>query len=297
VILWMRAEEPEVVNWAGNPHKAVTLGPGEVLTPRSSFEAWRETVRGRARRWTLPEVDAAIRLRETLLEARGHRRVRELNSQLTEAIEEKDLLLQQKEMLLKEVNHRIQNSLQLVSSFLGLQSRAVGDPALHAAFDEARRRLQAVALVHRRLYRADQIETVDLGRYLEDLVADMNNSLGEEWAGQITVEAAPVLISTDRAVTLGLVVTELVINANKYAYGGGPGRIEVSLEEHRQSLRVIVADRGKGKHAPSEGFGTRMMNAMVRQLRGELTFGDNRPGLRAVLTAPIAAAAAPVDPA
>lgn len=295
VILWFRAEEVEVVNWAGNPHKAVTLGPGEALTPRASFEAWRETVRGRSRRWTLAEVDAALRLRMTLLEARSHRRLTELNTRLTEALGEKDGLIEQKELLLKEVNHRIQNSLQLVSSFLALQSRALGDPKLHEAFEEARRRLQAVALVHRRLYRADQIEAVDVGRYLEELIGDMNASMAREWAGQISVDAAPVLVPTDRAVTIGLVVTELVINANKYAYGGHPGPIEVSLEEHRAKLRIIVADHGKGKHAPGEGFGSRMMTAMVRQLTGGLTFGDNRPGLRAILTCPVSAPAPPAE--
>lgn len=293
VLLWFRAEEVEVVNWAGNPHKAMTLGPGEELTPRSSFEAWRQTVHGRSRRWTLAEVDAALRLRETLLDARSHRRLQELNVRLGDALSEKDGLLEQKEMLLKEVNHRIQNSLQLVSSFLGLQSRSMGDPKLHEAFEEARRRLQAVALVHRRLYRADQIEVVDMARYLEELVGDMNDSLGLEWAGMISVDASPVLVPTDRAVTLGLVVTELVINANKYAYGGKPGRIEVSLEEHRANLRVIVADQGKGKHHPTEGFGSRMMGAMVKQLRGELAFGDNKPGLRAILTCPVSATMQP----
>lgn len=294
VLLWFRAEEVEVVNWAGNPHKAVTLGAGEALTPRSSFEAWRQAVHGRSRRWTLAEVDAAVRLRDTLLEARGHRRLQELNTRLSEALNEKDGLLEQKEMLLKEVNHRIQNSLQLVSSFLGLQSRSMADPKLHEAFEEARRRLQAVALVHRRLYRADQIEVVDMARYLEDLIGDMNSSLGQEWSGNISVDASPTLVPTDRAVTLGLVVTELVINANKYAYAGKPGPIEVSLEEHRASLRIIVADHGKGKHGLAEGFGSRMMGAMVKQLRGELIFGDNKPGLRAILTCPVSA---PIQPA
>lgn len=293
VILWFRAEEVEVVEWAGNPHKAAQAGPGGALTPRASFDAWRETVRGRSRRWTLAEVDAAVRLRETLLEARSRRRLLELNGRLTEAVNEKDGLLQQKEMLLKEVNHRIQNSLQLVSSFLGLQARSLNDPQVHEAFDEARRRLQAVALVHRRLYRADQIDVVDLARYLEELIADMNDSMGREWAGRISIDAAPVLTPTDRAVTLGLVVTELVINANKYAYGGQPGPIEVSLEEHLSDLRLIVADHGQGRHAPKEGFGSRMMTAMVRQLQGVLVFSDNGPGVRAILTAPIAAPIAP----
>lgn len=292
VLLWFRAEEVEVVNWAGNPHKAVQLGEGETLTPRSSFEAWRETVRGQSRPWTLAEVDAAVRLRELLLEARSRRRLQELNTRLGETVQEKEGLILQKEMLLKEVNHRIQNSLQLVSSFLALQSRALNEPRLREAFEDARRRLQAVSLVHRRLYRADQIENIDFGRYIDELIEDMSASLGEEWAGQIRVDAAPVLVPTDRAVTMGLVVTELVINANKYAYGGRPGPIEVRLEEHRDRVRVIVADQGGGKHAAGEGFGSRMMAAMVRQLQAELVFTDNEPGVRAILTARASAAPA-----
>jgi RND family efflux transporter MFP subunit len=77
VILWFRAEEPEIVDWAGNPHKAMTLGPGGALTPRSSFDAWRETVRGRSRRWTAAEVDAAWRLREFI------ERVRQLDGEIS----------------------------------------------------------------------------------------------------------------------------------------------------------------------------------------------------------------------
>lgn len=287
LVMWFRAEEVQVVEWAGNPHKGVDATPGEMLTPRASFEAWSDTVRGRARRWTLAEAEIASRLRHALLDARQTRRLVELNTRLTETLADKDSLLAQKELLLGEVNHRIQNSLQLVSSFLGLQARASDDQTLRDSFEEARRRLSAVALVHRRLYRADQIENVDLGRYLEELCGEMLDSMGPEWAGKLTLDIAPVLIPTDRAVTLGLVLTELVINANKYAYEGAPGPIEITLEEQGSKFRLIVADHGKGKHQPGAGFGSRMMNAMVGQLGGELEFRDNKPGLRAVLTASV----------
>ena len=287
VLIWFRAEEIEHVNWAGNPHKAVGLKPGEQLTPRTSFEAWSETVRGVAQRWTAAEVEGAQRLRNAILDVRQRRRLRELNARLSETVADKEALLGQKEMLLKEVNHRVQNSLQLVSSFLGLQSREIDDERMRAAFEEARRRLGAVALVHRRLYRADQIETVDLSRYLEELVEEMGASMGGEWTGQIRLDAAPVLIATDKAVTLGLVLTELVINANKYAYDGAPGPIEITLEQHRNDLRLIVADQGRGKASPGEGFGSRMLKAMVGQLEGRLEHKDNKPGLRTIVTCPI----------
>jgi len=172
LLFWFRAEQVETVNWAGNPHNAGSADPQASLTPRASFDVWAETVRGRARGWSLPELDAATRLRAALLDVQQNQRLGELNRQLTKILQDKDLLLQQRDFLIGEVNHRIQNSLQLVSSFLAMQARASDDPELHAALEEARRRLTAVAVVHRRLYRGDQIELVDAARYIEELCAD-----------------------------------------------------------------------------------------------------------------------------
>jgi chemotaxis family two-component system sensor kinase Cph1 len=287
ILLWFRAEQLEVVKWAGNPHKAVGQDPAALLTPRASFEAWSETVRGRAAGWSPAEIEVGGRLRRALLDARQARRLRDLNAQLTQTLADKDLLLAQKEVLLKEVNHRVQNSLTLVTGFLRLQGRASEDAALRASLDEAQRRIAAVALVHRRLYQADQVETVDLSRYLDELCGEMLDTMGAGWSEQISLDLAPVSVPTDRAVPLGLILTELVINANKYAYGGGPGPIDIALQQDRTEFRLIVSDRGRGKYGASQGFGSRMMAALVSQLSGALEYADNRPGLRAVLTAPI----------
>jgi len=223
-----------------------------------------------------------------LLEARGRRRLMDLNRQLGQALDEKEGLLLQKEVLLREVNHRVQNSLQLVSGFLALQSRGIEDETVRAQLGEAQQRVSAVALVHRRLYRGDQIESVDLARYLTELVGEMVKSMGREWQELISLELAPVLLPADRAVTVGLVVTELVINANKYAYGGAPGPIAITLGLQGGSMRLEVSDQGRGRHDPKAGFGTRMMKALVEQMAGAIEYADNRPGLRAVLTAPLA---------
>ena len=88
---------------------------------------------------------------------------------------------------------------------------------------------------------------------------------------------------------LGLILTELVINASKYAYGGAPGPIAIALEQHRNRIRLIVADQGRGKSNASQGFGSRMMDAMIGGLAGTLDYTDNRPGLRAIVTVPIEA--------
>ncbi len=287
-LLWLRAEEVEEVEWAGNPHKAVRHDPNATLTPRSSFETWTQTVRGRARRWTLEQVDAAQRLRRMLREAGLLGELRRVNADLSRANADKDAALAQKDLLMREVDHRVQNSLQLVASFLMLQARAAGPGEVADQLQEARSRLSAVALVHRRLYRDDQIATIDLSRYLTELLDDMRTSLGRDWGNRLSAELAPVLIPTDRAVNVGLIAAELITNATKYAYSPDqPGPIELVLEQHRNKLRLIVADHGRGKQGDNVGFGSRMMSAVVQRIGGEVEYQDNQPGLRAVLTAPI----------
>lgn len=289
VLLWLRAEEATVIEWAGNPHKDATGDPQAVLTPRSSFDAWVEEVRGCARRWSRPEIEAAGRLRRQLGEFRQNRRLRDLNRELGATIADKEALITQKDHLLREVNHRVQNSLQLVQSFLALQARSGGgNGGLVETLDEAQRRISAVALVHRRLYQADQLETVDLSRYLDELLAEMRMAMGDAWARGLVATLSPILISADRAIHVGLILTELVINANKYAYGGDSGAIEVTLEQYRSSFRLIVADSGVGARPEGrQGFGTRMIAAMVHRLDGTIERFDNEPGLRVIVTAPI----------
>jgi light-regulated signal transduction histidine kinase (bacteriophytochrome) len=287
-LLWLRAEHVEEVEWAGNPHKAVKHDPNATLTPRSSFESWTQTVRGRARRWTLEQVEAAHRLRRMLREAGLLGELRRVNADLNRTSADKDAALAQKDLLMREVDHRVQNSLQLVASFLMLQARAAGPGEVADQLQEARSRLSAVALVHRRLYRDDQIATIDLSRYLSELLDDMRASLGRDWGERLSAELAPVLIPTDRAVNVGLIAAELITNATKYAYTADhPGPIDIVLEQHRNKLRLIVADQGRGKQGDNVGFGSRMMSAVVQRIGGEVEYQDNQPGLRAVLTAPI----------
>jgi chemotaxis family two-component system sensor kinase Cph1 len=288
LLIWFRAEEIQTVNWAGNPHKAADLKPGEILNPRTSFEAWQETVRGRARRWTLVELEAAARIRHDLIEVRQNYRLKEVNRQLTESVAEKNLLLDQKQFLIGEVNHRVQNSLQLVSGFLSFQARESGDPEFTAAVEEARRRIMAVSLLHRSLYRGDQIGVTDAGRYIEELSENLIASIGPQWKPYFSLRLGPVMLPIDRVIPLGLVVTELVINITKYAYAhGAAGPVEIGLTEHAGKLHLVVADKGTGRTSTRRGFGTRLMTALVTQLGGELVFEDNEPGLRAMLSAPI----------
>lgn len=286
-VLWFRAEIIETVRWAGNPSTAVKTGPAGQLTPRASFEAWSQTVRGRARRWSPSQVESAQRLRVALADFAAMSRLRNLNRSLRASLDERDLRLGQQEFLIREVNHRVQNSLTLVSSFLGLQARQV-EPEARRELLEARRRVRAVSMVHSRLYKAEAGTTIDLARYFAELIDDLGASMGADWAEGLSHDLAPARVEAGRAVTLGLVLTELIINAQKYAYDGEPGPIRVILEEDADSLRLAVEDAGKGGHEVGKGFGSMMIGSLVAQLGGALEYRDARPGLRVVLKVPLA---------
>ena len=207
--------------------------------------------------------------------------------QLQARLSERDLRLEQQQFLIQEVNHRVQNSLAVVSSFLGLQAREQGDGPAAEALLEARRRVRAVSTVHSRLHRGDSIAQVDLGRYIGELVADLGSGMGPDWLKAIETDLAPVCVDGGRAVTIGLILTELIINAQKYAYDGEAGPLHIALSEDEDGFRLSVADQGKGGHKAGEGFGSMMIRNLVDQLGGELDYRDRRPGLQVVLKARI----------
>ncbi len=290
VLLWFRAEQIETVRWAGDPHAGVKSGPLEQLTPRASFDAWAETVRKQAAAWTPIQIESVARLRDALADFAAVRALRRQNLALEARVQDRDNQLAQQDYLLREVNHRVQNSLQLVSSFLALQNRDLAGAPGSEVLEEARRRVKAVSLVHSRLYRAEhgQDQTVDLARYLGDLVSDLGQSMGAEWTAHFTMDLTPMTVEAGRAVTVGLIFTELVINAQKYAYGGKPGPIHVQLELIDNRFRLQVSDAGAGGHQVGGGFGSRMVESMAGQLGGAVSYRSQGKdqGLTADLIAP-----------
>ena len=286
-ILWFRAEILETVRWAGDPSTATKTGAAGVLTPRASFEEWSETVAGRARRWGAATVESAARLRDALADFAAVSHLRTLNRSLQAGLAERDLRLEQQQYLMREVNHRVQNSLTLVSSFLGLQAREQTDGPAATALQEARRRVRAVSAVHSRLYRGDQDASIDMSRYIGELLDDLSASMGPDWVAAIETDLAPVCVEAGRAVTIGLILTELIINAQKYAYDGAPGPLRIALGEDHDRFRLSVADQGKGGHKAGGGFGSMMIRSLVSQLDGQIEYRDAEPGLEVVLRARI----------
>lgn len=194
------------------------------------------------------------------------------------------------EMLLREVNHRVANSLQLVASLVTLQQKKVGlDRAARDALVEAHNRIHAIAQIHRRLYTSPDVRFVELDAYLSGLVEELEAAMratGREH--DILVEADPVSIGTDKAVTLGVIVTELVTNAFKYAYPSGvKGDIRVRLAAQDGRCRLEVEDDGVGWDgqgpAQGSGMGRQILVAMTASLGTRITYPQRRQGTCAVL--------------
>jgi two-component sensor histidine kinase len=198
-------------------------------------------------------------------------------------------LASERALLMREVNHRVSNSLQLIASLLQLQSRGAS-PDVKQALIEAHNRVLAVAKVHRSLYTSENVQSVSLHRYLEALIDDIQSAAGEDRAaGQLTLDAQPIEIEPDRAVAVGVMVTELILNARKHAYPEGFGPIRVRLEGGDAKPSVLsVEDEGIGfasdRPPESGGLGTIIVNAMAQKLGAEIRYERNRPGTKAIVT-------------
>jgi two-component sensor histidine kinase len=199
--------------------------------------------------------------------------------------------LDRHQVLLKEVNHRVKNSLQVVSSMLQLQANAVGDPDLSERLNEASTRILAVGRAYERLaYNADY-ENIDLIAYLREVIADIETAVAP---CKIHLDAPDEIhFAADRAILVALIINELVSNAGKYAYPDGPeGSIWVRVAQaEKHAVSVSVRDEGVGLPAgfnptTSKRLGTRLVNALSKQLGAELTRPSSATGTNFTLLVP-----------
>jgi len=194
--------------------------------------------------------------------------------------------------LLREVNHRVANSLQMVSAFVHMQARGVTNEAAREALRDTDSRIKAIAQVHRRLYTSDDVESVAMDEYLAAIVAELQDTWSTPAAPRpIRLDAEKLVMKTDHAVSLGVIVNELVSNACKYAYRPEqPGEIRVRLAAPSPGgFRLEIEDDGVGM-APGDkpkgsGLGSKIIQAMARSLSADFTYEAQSNGVRAVLEA------------
>jgi two-component sensor histidine kinase len=198
--------------------------------------------------------------------------------------------LDRHQLLAKEVNHRINNSLQIVASMLHLQTTTTQNEEVRHALRDASSRIAAIARAHQRLYGSDQIDTVDLGAYLGDICNDLGKALPN---CKLHVAAASgIHCATDTAIPIALLVNELITNSAKYAYpdGGCEVWLDVSLPDDK--ILISISDRGVGL---PEGFdlhsgkrlGMRLITALSAQVHADLQVRRHTPGTEFLLTIPL----------
>ena len=199
--------------------------------------------------------------------------------------------LAQKDLLLKEVNHRVKNSLQLVASLLSLQRAQIDDPQTRSHFEDAARRINAVAQVHQRLYRDERPDQVAFNTFLKELCDDLART-GKQQGIQIVCEAQPCLLANDRLIPLAIVLNELIANAFKYSFSDGSGTIRVRSIIDAGDLVLTVSDDGQKlpeqfDPASSAGLGMRIVSALVRQLRASIDFRNHETGKTITIRLPM----------
>jgi two-component sensor histidine kinase len=205
--------------------------------------------------------------------------------------------LDRHQVLLKEVNHRVKNSLQVISGMLHLQANSVGDPDLSERLNEASTRISAVGRAYERLaYNADY-ENIDLVAYLREVIEDLETAVAPY---KIHLDAPEeIQFAADRAILVALIINELALNSGKYAY---PDRLEGSIwvrlvQTEKQAVLISVRDEGVGlpadfNPATSKRLGTRLVTALAKQLGAELTRPLSPTGTNFTLLVPIQPAAA-----
>jgi PAS domain S-box-containing protein len=211
------------------------------------------------------------------LNATLERRVAERTQAAEEHAREAQASLEENQVLLKEVHHRVKNNLQVISSLLDLQSKYSQDPATVEMFRDSQSRVRSMALVHERLYHSESLSRIDFADYLANLVGHLENTWSAS-AGPVRfdLDLERILLSIDVAVPCGLAVNELVSNCLKYAFPqqSNAAVVHIRLAQVQDEVMVVVSDNGVGlpeqaTFANPKTFGLRLVNALVEQLHGK----------------------------
>lgn len=265
-------DRPEVVYVTGSAETAIAVaalksGAGDFV-PKTAADEFMELL--------LSAIDHAIdHMRLNRAKARAEREVHEARERA--------------ETLLGEVNHRVANSLAMVSALVGLQANAVEDPEAKRALSETQARIQAIAGVHRHLYTSDDVRSVEISDYLNSLIGELENTVQADGRmPSIRVNVTAFQLPTEKVASLGVIVTELVTNALKYAYAGRePGEVRVHMTNDAEQVLLIVEDDGVGWSGTGKpqgtGLGSRIVRAMAHGLEASVSYGEG-PGTKVLVT-------------
>lgn len=195
--------------------------------------------------------------------------------------------LEQKTVLLHEVDHRVKNNLQLISALMLLQARRADEASVRRALERMLERLNAISTVHRRLFQSDDAASFDVAEFLRDLAADLSGSTGREDI-VVNLELEPVTVPANQAASLALMVNEVVSNALRHAFPEErAGRLTIQLTQRENGFCIRVDDDGIGRSDRPKGFGSTIIDLLGRQLKADIRYRDSAPGLGVHIDLPL----------
>jgi two-component sensor histidine kinase len=207
-------------------------------------------------------------------------KIKQQNDSLQGLLSEKEILLDEKEWLLKEIHHRVKNNLQIIMSLLNSQSVYTEDPVALEALKISRDRVQAISLIHKKLSGDNNLATVNMKSYVAELVDYLKNGFGEsqeEISFKQLIE--PVEIDIAQAVSIALILNEAITNSMKYAFKEKVGEIILSLNLiEEETILLTIKDNGKGFDTGRQdltSLGFKIMKGLAAQLKGEFTMKDD----------------------
>jgi len=213
-------------------------------------------------------------------------------SDLKEAEQELRASLEEKEVLLREIHHRVKNNLQVISSLLHLQSRDVDDATARQLFTDSQSRIRSMALIHEQLYQSEDLAQLNVEGYLQQLTDHLFRTYNMRGSSvTLAIEADGASLAMDQAIPCGLIVNELVSNALEHAFPGDrSGTVRVALTRTSGAACLVVEDDGVGTWDPaaietSDTLGLKLVRGLVQQLGGDLTVAAPA-GLRFTITFP-----------
>lgn len=195
-----------------------------------------------------------------------------------------------KTMLVHEVDHRVKNNLQMISSLLAMQTRTIKDADAKAALQGMLQRVEAISTVHRRLYQSDNVQKFDIADFVRDIVSELGKASGRHDV-TFDLDLESVMIASNQASPVALVINELVTNAVKHAFPDQrAGRVAISIKKNADWLKIVLTDDGVGLPEGArahDGFGQRLIRSLARQLRAEVIWRPGHPGTIVEIDAPL----------
>lgn len=195
--------------------------------------------------------------------------------------------LREKEVMLKEIHHRVKNNLQVISSLLSLQSEHVDDDEVRRVLRDSQSRVRSMAIIHQRLYQSTNLAEINFAGYIGELCSQLLRSYGSSGRNiKLTTEADEIFLEVDKAIPCGIILNELVSNALKYAFPEGEeGTVAVEFHQEGEEISLVVRDDGVGmppdlETRTAESLGLRLVNMLSEQIGGRVAVGaGGRPGL------------------